>query len=157
MMPTRAEIAGIMSVMQSAFDPAYGEAWNEAQVTSALLVPGTRFALADAAGIIGPPSPSVPSAGFYLSRQTLDEEELLLLAVLPEYRRSGCATRLFEHLTCACRDRGVARLFLEMRADNTAAHFYQKMGFQPVGLRKAYYRGADGQYRDARTLALDLA
>lgn len=154
--PTRAELAGIMAVMQAAFDPAYGEAWNERQVQSSLLVPGTRFTLIDAAGVIGPPAQSVQTAGFYLARQVIDEEELLLLAVVPGLRRRGLASRLLEHLIVSARDRGTKRLHLEMREDNPALSFYKRFDFREVGLRLDYYRGPDGSLRNAHTLALDL-
>ena len=154
MMATKAEIAGIMAVMEAAFDPAFGEAWTERQLASALLVPGTRFALIDAMGVIGPPSPGLPTAGFYLSRQILDEEELLLIAVIPGQRGKGIASRLIEHLLVNAAERGARRIFLEMREDNPAAQLYAKYGFEQIGLRPAYYKGADGTSRAAKTMAM---
>ncbi len=156
MTAARAELDGMMAVMLSAFDPAFGEAWNERQLASSLLIPGTRFAMIDAAGVMGPPAPKVPTAGFYLARRILDEEELLLLAVAPEYRRHGVATRLMEHLIGSAVDFGVARVFLEMREDNDAWHFYSRLDFQRVGLRRDYYRGADGCLRNAVTMSRNL-
>lgn len=155
-MASRAEMAAMMAVMVSAFDPIYGEAWNVQQLASALLVPGTRHAIIDAAGVIGPPIPAVPPAGFYLARKMLDEEELLLIAVRPEMRRCGLAGKLLRHLLSAAAERGTARIFLEMRTDNPARHLYMKTGFDEVGIRKAYYRGADGHLRDAVTMAAPI-
>lgn len=157
MTATRAEIDGIMSVMNAAFDPVYGEAWNERQLASALLVPGTRYALIDEAGVIGPPSPALETAGFYLSRQLLDEEELLLIAVLPRYRRTGLADKLMVHLRLAAAERGTRHIFLEMREDNPAAKLYDRHGFRQVGKRAHYYKGADGTSRHARTLAAEIS
>lgn len=155
-MASRAEIAAMMAVMEAAFDPVFGEAWNTQQLASALLVPGTRHAIIDAAGVIGPPIPAVPTAGFYLTRQLLDEEELLLIAVHPDMRRCGLAGKLLRHLFAAASERGTARMFLEMRTDNPARHLYARTGFDEVGIRKAYYRGADGLVRDAVTMAAVL-
>ncbi|WP_066554479.1 GNAT family N-acetyltransferase [Croceicoccus bisphenolivorans] len=146
----------MMDVMLAAFDPIYGEAWNEQQLLSALMIPGTRYAIIDASGVIGPPTAAVETAGFYLTRQICDEEELLLIAVAPEYRRIGLASRLLRHLFSAATDRGTTRLFLEMRDDNPARHFYDSFGFHQVGLRKAYYRGADGNLRNALTLSASV-
>lgn len=157
MKPTRAELGGMMAVMDRAFDPLFGEAWNERQVESALLVPGTRFALIDATGVIGPPSPSVPTAGFYLSRQVVDEEELMLLAVDPAMRRQGLASRLLENLKTSAAERGTIRIFLEMREDNPAEYFYRKFDFEQIGFRPDYYRGADGSLRAALTFATLLS
>jgi len=156
MKPSRAELDAMMAIMLAAFDPAFGEAWNERQLASALHIPDTRFTLIDAAGIIGPPSPNVPTAGFYLTRKIIDEEELLLIAVAPEYRRTGLASRLIEHLFSAATERGTIRILLEMRADNPALHFYERYGFGQIGYRKDYYKGADGKLRDARTLSVQI-
>ena len=156
MTATRAELDGMMGVMHAAFDPAFGEAWTERQMASSLLIPGTRFALIDAVGVIGPPARKVPTAGFYLARRVVDEEELLLLAVAPEYRRHAFATRLMEHLLGNAADYGVRRVFLEMREDNEAGRFYSRLDFQQVGLRRDYYRGADGLLRNAVTMSLNL-
>ena len=40
----------IMAVMESAFDPAYGEAWNRRQVSDALLLGTCRHMLIDPDG-----------------------------------------------------------------------------------------------------------
>jgi len=153
MTPTRAELDAMMQVMLAAFDPIYGEAWNQQQLASALLVPGTHFAMIDAAGVIGPPSPNVAAAGFYLARNMFEEEELLLIAVDPQYRRMGLASRLMDHLFACARDRGTERIFLEMRENNDACHLYNCYGFEQVGFRKDYYRGADGILRSACTMS----
>ncbi|MEO0057507.1 MAG: hypothetical protein RIT17_960, partial [Pseudomonadota bacterium] len=39
MSPCPATIDRIMAVMEAAFDPAYGEAWNRRQVADALSMP----------------------------------------------------------------------------------------------------------------------
>lgn len=156
MRPSRVELDGMMDVMLAAFEPAFGEAWNEQQLASAMVIPDTRFAMIDAAGVIGPPSPDVPVAGFYLARRILDEEELLLIAIAPQYRRHGLATRLLEHLFASARDRGTRSIFLEMRDDNPACHLYERHGFLQVGFRKDYYRGADGKLRSARTMTASI-
>ena len=42
----------IMAVMEAAFDPAYGEAWNRRQVTDALAMPNTHALAVDADGAV---------------------------------------------------------------------------------------------------------
>ena len=89
----------IMAVMDAAFDPAYGEAWNRRQITDALVLPSTHALILDPSGQLIPETayPGAQSAaaqtpaGFVLSRHGADEEELLLIAVAPEYRRNGSA------------------------------------------------------------------
>jgi ribosomal-protein-alanine N-acetyltransferase len=143
----------IMAVMEAAFDPAFGEAWNRRQVSEALMMRGTHCLLADASG--EEPSPAAPVAGFALSRGLFGEEELLLLAVLPGLRARGIGRRLLERFIEAARARGATRLFLEMREGNRAETLYRATGFVNVGRRRHYYRRGHGEPADAITFALD--
>lgn len=129
---------GIMAVMAAAFDPAYGEAWNRRQVGDALVLPQTRFVLLAADGQT--PDDAADAAGFTLSRQTLDEEELLLIAVAPWARRRGLGHALMRQFLAQSAARGVVRQFLEMRAGNPAEALYLAHGFRQVGCRPNYYR-----------------
>ena len=152
-----ATIDRIMAVMGAAFDPAYGEAWNRRQVADALAMPNTHALVADTAGVLIPdhdetaPVPTPAPAGFVLSRHVLDEEELLLIAVIPGARRRGVGAALIEHLFAAARRRDVTRIFLEMRRGNPAIELYRKFGFEPIGERRNYYRMANGERIDAIT------
>ncbi|RYG86840.1 MAG: GNAT family N-acetyltransferase [Alphaproteobacteria bacterium] len=85
------------------------------------------------------------AAGFLMSRQAIDEEEVLLIAVRPDCRRRGIAAALLNLLVSDANQRGVTKLFLEMRENNPAKAFYLKQRFTPVGRRPNYYnRGAMG-------------
>lgn len=154
-----AHVERIMAVMQAAFDPAFGEAWNHRQVTDALSLPRTHALVIDtdgkpiAATEVG--SSRAP-AGFVLTRHVLDEEELLLIGVVPGCRRRGLATVLLDQLFGAARQRGVVRIFLEMRRGNPALHLYRQSGFEPIGERPNYYRMANGERVDAITFARSI-
>ena len=142
------DIDRIMAVMACAFDPAFGEAWNRRQVSDALLLGNCHYALIGAEG---------PSAtGFTLSRFAYDEEELLLLAVDPAFRRRGIGQALLAQFARDATARGAKRLVLEMRSDNPADRLYRSFGFVPVGMRPDYYRLPDGQRNDAITFALEV-
>jgi ribosomal-protein-alanine N-acetyltransferase len=147
------DIDRIMAVMETAFDPAFGEAWTRRQVADALLVPGTHYLLTAADGS----APAGPAAGFALTRGVVDEEELLLIAVLPELRGRGIGSALLQRVIAEARERGVARLFLEMREGNPAESLYRQHGFAPVGRRRNYYRRGNGGALDAITFRLDTA
>jgi len=159
MTPSPALLDRIMAVMEAAFDPAYGEAWNRRQVADALAMPSTHALVVDAAGvpIADEADPAPAPAGFVLTRHVLDEEELLLIAVTPGARRRGVGAALVEQLFAVARSRGTARVFLEMRRGNPAIHLYRKFGFEPIGERRNYYRMANGERIDAITFARTIA
>ena len=77
------DVDQIMAVMHTAFDPAYGEAWNRSQVESALLMGSTHYVLIAPDGEA--PAPGEAAAGFALLHTALDEEELLLFAIGPPH------------------------------------------------------------------------
>lgn len=142
-----AALDAVMSIMNQAFDPGYGEAWTEAQTLSMLALPGVWLSIAS---IDGQP------AGFALNRIVADEAELLLLAVAPLHRRHGVGMALIERSRAISRERNGFRLHLEVRHNNPAIELYNKAGFRLVGRRPGYYRGIDGQIHDALTLSCSL-
>lgn len=152
-MPSDDDIDRIMAVMFAAFDPAFGEAWNRRQVEDALLLGNCHYLLIGEHGEA--PPPGEPAAGFSLSRHGFEEEELLLFAVAPQYRRKGLGAKLLVRFAASARARGAGRLLLEMRQDNPAEHLYRQFGFAPIGRRPGYYRTASGERLDALTFACD--
>lgn len=136
------DLNAVMHVMESAFPKTFGEGWNHHQCRSMLSMPSAKLLIARCDGEI---------CGFVISRQAADEEELLMIAVDPEYQHQGVGYLLMEHMLRAARTLGVSAVFLEMRADNPALNLYTKFGFQQIGLRKAYYTGLNMQKFDAVT------
>ncbi|WP_294389845.1 GNAT family N-acetyltransferase [uncultured Sphingomonas sp.] len=132
--------------MTSAFDPAYGEAWNQGQCLGILSLPDTWLTFAQVEEV---------AVGFALNRFLVEEAELLLLAVAPEQRRQGVARALIERTAADAERRGARRLLLEVRADNEAIDLYRQAQFAEIGRRRDYYRGPSG-LRDAITLARPL-
>lgn len=145
----------IMAVMQAAFDPAFGEAWNRRQVEDAMILGHCHYRLIGADGVFD--GISGDAAGFTLSRLGFDEEELLLFAVMPEFRGTGLGGRLLAELKLAAAGRGAERLLLEMRDGNPAESLYRSHGFKPVGRRRSYYRSPQGIMIDAVTFACPLS
>jgi [ribosomal protein S18]-alanine N-acetyltransferase len=148
------DIDRIMAVMGVAFDPEYREAWNRSQIESALIFGNCHVILIDPEGL--PPSGDQAAAGFILSRTTLDEEELLLFAVVPKFRGCGLGGKMLERLFENCRARSVTEIHLEMRRGNPAENLYRARGFAPVGQRPKYYRTSSGLSIDAITFRLSL-
>lgn len=146
----------IMAVMDAAFDPAFGEAWNRRQVSDALALSNTHALVVGKDGkLLTHGTPDEP-AGFVMTRHAADEEELLLIAVAPQHRGRGLGAALLQHLIPSARSRSTARIFLEMRRGNPAIHLYRKFGFEPIGERPNYYQLADGSRVDAITFGCDL-
>lgn len=97
------------------------------------------------------------SVGFALGRVTIDEAELLTLAVSPDAQRGGIGTRLLSHFERDAQNHGARRAFLEVAANNNAATaLYAKAGWTQNGLRKGYYRAKPFAI-DAITMSKALA
>lgn len=137
-----------MPVMACAFDPLLGEAWTAAQCSGALALPGSLLLIAKTDDAV---------TAFALARSIIDEAELLLLAVRPDWQRLGTGSALLAHLIGNLREQRVKTLHLEVRADNPARAFYLRHGFRKVGVRRDYYRGPAGQRTDAVTLLCNLS
>ena len=142
------DLGDVMRIMGSAFSPTFGEGWSKSQCAGILPLGGVRLVVARTAD--GEP------AGFYLERRVVDEAELLLLAVDSAFQRQGLGTLLLRQFIDNHRSGDVARLHLEVRDGNPAVTMYEKFGFQAVGRRKDYYRGAEGVFNDAVTMIREL-
>lgn len=92
----------------------------------------------------------------------LDQAELLIVTVLPEYRKQGLASAFLSYIIGRLREQGVAVFMLEVRESNLGAiSLYKKLGFQEVGKRKGYYpvKHEDGSVagrEDALLFSCDL-
>lgn len=145
------DLPELMTAMREAFDPAFGEAWTEAQCAGIMGMPGTWLQLArDGERAL---------AGFALARAIGDEGELLLLSVRPDWRGRGIGRTLLDAALDEAKRRGVRAFNLEVRESNRAIALYTAAGFTQVGVRRDYYRGVDGKSYDALTFTrmLDAA
>lgn len=147
-------VDAIMAIMNSAFDPRWGEAWTRRQITDSLTLPNTHYLLVDADGEAW--RSQTDAAGFLLSRSAPGEEELLLIAVSPPFRGGGLGRQLLETFKSDAKQRGAERVFLEMRCNNPAEKLYRLVGFEPIGKRANYYRLSDGSKLDAITFGHEL-
>ena len=79
-------------------------------------------------------------AGYLCANMIIDEGHILNLAVHPDHRRFGVASRLLKHMIDDMRARDCRSIFLEVRASNeNALKMYERFGFTLLGTRKAYY------------------
>jgi ribosomal-protein-alanine N-acetyltransferase len=142
-----ADLATVESLMTEAFDPRFGEAWTHGQCLGIMALPGVWLTIASVDG---------KPVGFALSRQIVDEAELLLLATAPASRRKGVAAALLRSVVTEAREKNASKLHLEVREGNEAIKLYRTAGFTKVGERRAYYRGNAGQTFDAFTFRREL-
>jgi [ribosomal protein S18]-alanine N-acetyltransferase len=78
---------------------------------------------------------------------------LNLLAVAPEQRRQGLGGQLMRWLTATAIEAGVFRINLELRTHNEPARiFYERLGFDQLGVVQGYYQGRESALRMSRRL-----
>jgi ribosomal-protein-alanine N-acetyltransferase len=73
-----------------------------------------------------------------------DEAHVTNIAVHPDRRRGGIATRLLGDLARVAIERGCQAWTLEVRASSRGAQeLYRQFGFAPAGIRARYYEGTE--------------
>ena len=78
--------------------------------------------------------------GYVGSQSSIDEADIMNVAVHPDFRRQGIAEALINRLVADLKERDIHALLLEVRVSNTPAiTLYEKLGFSQVGCRKNYY------------------
>lgn len=145
---TSRDLDSVIEVMDAAFDDRFGEAWTRSQCSGILPLPGVRLIVARA--------PDGNAVGFSLIRIVVDDAELLLLAVAPNFRRKGIGRKLLDDFLHHAREIGASKVHLEVRDGNPAIAMYRAAGFAAVGRRRKYYRGRSGGEFDALTLTRQL-
>jgi ribosomal-protein-alanine N-acetyltransferase len=122
---SQAHVPALAAIHAAAFPP--NEVWGEDAISLQLALPG-GFGWLDERG------------GMLLGRVTVDEAEVLTLAVAPHVRRQGIASLL---MGAACKEtllRGGRSIFLEVAEGNVPArNLYARFGFIAVGRRPRYY------------------
>lgn len=95
-------------------------------------------------------------SGFALLMDAPDMVHLLVLAVHPQDQHRGIGQLLVNQCITHCRQIKAEVLSLEVRKSNTQAiNFYQKMGFEQVGVRVNYYPTTNGR-EDGLIMSLNI-
>lgn len=131
--PARLDEAALLHRLEAA---AVAEPWSEGMVRDSLQQ-GHHTLLLEHDGA---------ACGFAVWMQALpDEAELLNIVIAPDQQGRGLGRYLLQAVLATAQQNGVARLLLEVRASNAAARaLYLSVGFIENGLRKNYYRSANG-------------
>ncbi|KQI69063.1 hypothetical protein AN189_05600 [Loktanella sp. 3ANDIMAR09] len=94
---------------------------------------------------------------FAMGRVIAPELEILTVACRRDLQRQGLGHACVHALLLAGQQKGAQTAFLEVAADNLAArHLYDRLGFEKVGLRRAYYDRTNGPAVDALVLSKAL-
>ena len=122
-------------------DEPMGTQWTFSQLAQELSNPRAVFLVAELEKEV---------VGHLLAWRTLDELELLTIAVKVSHREQGLGRALLNSL---CTTQEASVVFLEIRASNLPAReLYRSADFQHVGTRSSYYRNGE----DALLMRRDL-
>lgn len=134
-------------VVATLYGAAFEDDWPAPSVAELMASPGVW-------GLVA--SLDDAPAGFVLARVIAREAEILAIGTDPTRRRVGIARALMGRAIAIAAPHADA-MFLEVGDDNPAAHaLYLSLDFHEVGLRRDYYRRADGRRVDAKILRRDF-
>ncbi|WP_374457212.1 GNAT family N-acetyltransferase [Nocardioides sp.] len=121
---TLADLPALTALEQELFGI---DAWNEELVRQEIEGPGRRFLVAE------------DLSGYAVTMTAGDIVDLLRIAVRPESRRTGIASRLLEEALVDTE--GASRMLLEVSVRNAEAlGFYVARQFSVIDVRPHYYR-----------------
>ena len=96
------------------------------------------------------------AVGFLLSNFVLDEAQLLLIGVSPDWQGVGVGAQLLKELINRSLEQGRKLIYLEVRSGNERAiRMYRSFGFLDIGVRRDYYPGLVGR-EDAIVMSLQI-
>lgn len=105
--------------------------WSEKSFEDSLALSYAHFYIAESGDRI---------AGYVGLYNVADEGDITNIAVLPQYRRKGIASRLISEVIRFSEELGIRAINLEVRESNkNAISLYTKNGFKNVGIRKNFY------------------
>lgn len=114
---------------------SFSDAWSEASFRSLLGRSEVSFVVA-----IGAQGDSEEVLGYVVATFAADQGEIANLAVRPEARRYGHASRLMGFVHREAARRGATSMWLEVRESNRSAiALYTALGYREMGRRARYY------------------
>lgn len=96
-------------------------------------------------------------AAYAIVQPTVDEAHLLNICTAPDWQGQGVGRSMLRWLMSVCREQGLERMLLEVRASNIPAlGLYRSEGFCEDGVRRGYYPASGGR-EDAILMSRSLA
>lgn len=121
------DLPGIMEIEKASFSVP----WSENNM---------RFELESEDGVVIVCRKDEAVAGFAVLHCFGEEGEIFNIAVREDMRGEGIASRLMAYILGCAENKGIEKLFLEVRVSNIKAiNLYKKYGFVSLGERKNYY------------------
>lgn len=109
----------------------YETPWSRSMFAGELVKPG-----GESRGVFGPDG----LVAYCVTSRYIDAWHVMNVAVAPDHRRRGVARFLLETLFRETEGDGTRGYTLEARVSNDAAiRLYRELGFETVGIRRAYY------------------
>jgi len=125
------DIPSILEIERNSSNPP----WSEEQFLNEIY---NKYALSKVAVFDG------EVIGYICANYLLHESHILTLAVDPDFRRRGVATKLMNEATRELKKRGCVFMYLKVRVSNAGAQkFYELFGFKAETVRKKYYGNPD--------------
>jgi ribosomal-protein-alanine N-acetyltransferase len=137
---------GDLTAIETIEQQAYPTPWSRSMFASELAKP-TSICLGAFEGR--------DLVGYVINSRYVDAWHVMNVAVAPDHQRRGIASALLERLFELTHDDERRGYTLEVRVSNEdAIHLYEKLGFEPRGIRRGYYtdnrEDALIMWRDAR-------
>lgn len=146
---TSADASGIADLSRDAIEQGLGWSWTAPRVLKALRDDATNVIVARRST----KAHVQEVAGFAIMKYGDNTAHIVLFAVSAAHRRRGIGTALLRWLETTARTAGIHTIQLEARANNREARsFYQRLGFNEIGVRVSYYRGVEDAVRFEKIL-----
>ncbi|MHA6669223.1 ribosomal protein S18-alanine N-acetyltransferase [Homoserinimonas sp. A447] len=128
------DLNAIMAIETATFE---ADAWSTESMRAELRSPHTYYLVAVR---VDEPDEVDGYAGL-LAPVGAGDADIQTIAVAASARRQGLGRTLMRQLMTEAHQRGAARLFLDVRADNPGAQkLYKALGFEPIAVRAGYYQ-----------------
>ncbi|WP_017616069.1 ribosomal protein S18-alanine N-acetyltransferase [Nocardiopsis salina] len=127
-----ADVGPVMALENALFPE---DAWSQNVLLSELAEPSRHYVVAESDGAV---------VGYAGLRAVPPEGDVQTMAVDRKLWGSGVGRALLTELLDEAGRRGITHMFLEVRDDNPRAQkLYSDFGFDRIGVRRGYYKGAD--------------